>query len=106
MVLLPFSVLTMLLMCSFHFKLLCNVTPRLLTDLTTSIVLPLMVIFSYVPGFFFERNSQFLTFLYLRGALDTMLSSLWVGALNTQVDKLGLYACEQAVKQRWRLSTE
>ena len=30
--------LTMLLMCSSHFKLLCNVTPRILTDLTTSIV--------------------------------------------------------------------
>ena len=54
----------MLLMCSFHFKLLCNVTPRILTDLTTSIVFPLVVIFSYVPGFF-ERYSQFLTFLRL-----------------------------------------
>ena len=30
---------------------------------------------------------------------------VFVRALNTQVDDLGLYACEQAVKQRWRLST-
>jgi hypothetical protein len=47
-------------------------------------------------------------FLYLRGALDRLcyrVVCVCVRALNTQVDKLGLYACAQAVKQRWRLST-
>ena len=51
----------MLLMCSSHFKLLCNVTPRILTDLTTSIVFPLIVIFSYIRREYTTKHRKVVT---------------------------------------------